>query len=131
MPSKPLTVILNFDQSRKFVLLIPDADGPDARKDLHERILREGKNKFRLKGLTSVFLQGGSLLDDQAILPDNMTQVWVGKGEPYAGPPNRVSDDHGCEPDDLRIIGYRTSFFVLKEDDLTDPEVQGEKLYRR
>lgn len=107
MPSKPITVILNFDQSRKFVLLIPD--GPDGRKNLNERILREGRNKFRLKGLTSIFLQGGLLLDDQVNL-DTLMKVWIGKGEPYAGPGEVVLDDVGCHPDDLRIIGY---IFVL------------------
>lgn len=105
MPSRALTVTLNYDQSRKFVLLL--AATPDARKNLNERILREGKNKFRAKALTSVFLQGGLLLDDQDELPEDATQVWVSKGEPYAGPP-KPTDNEGCRPEDVRIIGYLT-----------------------
>lgn len=60
MPSRALTVTLNYDHSRNFVFLLPAL--PDSSKDLSKRILREGRNKFRVKSLMSVFLQGGLLL---------------------------------------------------------------------
>ncbi|CAA7271636.1 unnamed protein product [Cyclocybe aegerita] len=106
MPSKALTVILNLDQSRKFVLVLPES--PEARKNLKERILREGKNKFRTKGLSSVFLQGGNVLEDDQDLSEHTTQVWLGKGEPYAGPPKAAEETAGARPQDIRIIAEKS-----------------------
>ena len=104
MPSRALTVTLNFDQSRKFVLLLPES--PESRGKLKERILRESKNKFRAKGVSSVFLQGGTTLEDDAELPELTSQVWVGKGEPYAGPPRVADDVSGARPQNIRIIAW-------------------------
>jgi release factor H-coupled RctB family protein len=85
MPSRAVTVILNYNQSKRFVLLLstlsPDTD--------HDVILREARNKFRAK-LTSAFLIGGTLLGSED-LPESVKQVWVGKGEPYCGPPGAAA----------------------------------------
>jgi release factor H-coupled RctB family protein len=85
MSSNPrtLTVILNSNNTKKFALLIRSIDAPK------ETILREARNKFRSKGLSQIFLQGGTLLDEH--LPVSVTQVWVGKGEVYSGPPAKLS----------------------------------------
>ncbi|KAF8965259.1 hypothetical protein BDZ97DRAFT_798206 [Flammula alnicola] len=104
MPSRALTVTLNFDHSRKFALLLPE--GADSRKNVKGLILREGKNKFRTKGLSSVFLQGGIALAPDEDLPESTTQVWVGKGEPYTGPPKPTPDGDGSRSEDIRVIAY-------------------------
>ncbi|KDR81683.1 hypothetical protein GALMADRAFT_239804 [Galerina marginata CBS 339.88] len=106
MPLRALTVTLNFDHSRKFVLLIPEAH--EAHKNPKERIIREAKNKFRAKGISTIFLQGGILLADEEALPESTTQVWVGKGEPYAGPPKPLGGVSGSRPEDIRVIGAKS-----------------------
>lgn len=98
MPSRVLTVILNFDHSKKFALLLPDGTHPLGM--LKERILREGRNKFRIKSLSSIFIQGGGLLDDEIDL-GSTNKVWLGKGEPYAGPPKPIQN---TRPGNTRII---------------------------
>jgi release factor H-coupled RctB family protein len=77
-----LTVILNSNHSKKFALLLPSLQAPKA------TILREARNKFRLKALSYVYLQGGIILeDDEDIREGGTINVWVSKGEPYNGPP--------------------------------------------
>ncbi|KJA27100.1 hypothetical protein HYPSUDRAFT_84006 [Hypholoma sublateritium FD-334 SS-4] len=93
MPSRVLTVILNFDHSRKFALLLPEQAEPLGTLNLKERILREGRNKFRIKGLSSIYLQGGALLGDEDADVLFAAKVWVGKGEPYTGPPKPIQNE--------------------------------------
>ncbi|KAJ6572917.1 release factor H-coupled R [Mycena sp. CBHHK59/15] len=82
MPSRVVTVILNYNQSKRFaILLVVPSVQPD-----HETILREARNKFRAK-LSSVFLAGGVTLVEGEDLPELVSEVWVGKGEPYCGRP--------------------------------------------
>lgn len=102
MPSRPLTVILNSNHTKKFTLLLRPQDPPGPRNI----ILCDARNKFRIKGLCSVFLQGGSLLEDETDLGDLVTQVWVSKGEPYSGPPANPyrSNDRG----EVRIIAEKS-----------------------
>ncbi|KAF9013894.1 tRNA-splicing ligase [Cyathus striatus] len=78
MPSHTLNIILNYDRSRRFPLV--------DKKHHKEGILRAARNKFNVKGLSSVFFRGGIHLDDDAAIPDQTSEVWVGKGEPYSGP---------------------------------------------
>ncbi|KAJ7111534.1 release factor H-coupled R [Mycena crocata] len=95
MPSRVLTVILNYNHSKRFVLLLSRAPGHDDR----ETILREARNKFRAK-LSAVFLEGGVILAEGETLP-LVAQVWVGKGEPYCGPPGVA---HGSPAAALHLI---------------------------
>ncbi len=90
MPSRALTIILNFDHSRKFALLLPEEADSLGALDLKERILREARNKFRIKGISSIYLQGGALLGNEDTNLSSIVKVWVGKGEPYAGPPKPI-----------------------------------------
>ena len=90
MPSRALTVILDFDHSRKFALLLPEGADSLGALDLKERILREGRNKFRIKGLSSIYLQGGALLGNEDTDLSSAVKVWVSRGEPYAGPPKPI-----------------------------------------
>ncbi|KAF8163370.1 release factor H-coupled R [Crassisporium funariophilum] len=107
MPSRALTVTLNFDHNRKFVSLLPEA--AESRKNLKERILREARNKFCTKGLSSVFLLGGISLADEEDFPEAVEQVWIGKGEPYTGPPKQSAFDGGsCRAEDVRVIGVKS-----------------------
>ena len=99
MPSRALTVILNYNQSKKFAL-------PSSKNAGKETILREARNKFRAKGLSSVFLRGGTPLDGDEDLPNSVTQVWVSKGEPYCGPP--VDPSRSPEPGEVRIIADKS-----------------------
>lgn len=101
MPSRALTIILNFDHSRKFALLLPEETDSLGTLNLKERILREGRNKFRIKNLSSIYLQGGTLLGDENADLLSAAKVWVGKGEPYAGPPKPIQN---AMPGTIRII---------------------------
>ncbi len=101
MPSLAITVALNYDQSKKFALL------PGQNKaTLREIILREARNKFRVKALSVVFLRGGTLFEESDTLAESVTQVWVGKGEPYAGPPADIG--RSANPGEVRVIRYVT-----------------------
>lgn len=88
MPSRVVTVTLNYNHSKRFALLLSSSPQGD-----HETILREARNKFRAK-VSSVFLPGGLILAEGENLPELISQVWVSKGEPYAGPPGGNSP-HG------------------------------------
>ncbi|KAK7020546.1 tRNA-splicing ligase RtcB [Favolaschia claudopus] len=79
MPSRRITVTCNWNNNRRFVLLL-SGDGHE-----RETILREARNKFRSK-VSSVFLLGGDILTEGEHLPELVSEVWVGKGEPYCGP---------------------------------------------
>ncbi|KZV92464.1 release factor H-coupled R [Exidia glandulosa HHB12029] len=82
MGSRALTLTLNANHSKKSTIIVPlDAD------DVHARILREARNKFRSKALSRVYLLGGIELNVEDDLPFGTTQVWVSKGEDYTGPP--------------------------------------------
>jgi release factor H-coupled RctB family protein len=81
MGSRTLTITLNSNHTKKAAIVLP----PDS-ADAQLRILREARNKFRSKALSHVYLPGGTELDPTDVLPPGIAQVWVGKGEPYAGP---------------------------------------------
>lgn len=80
MPLRPLTIALNANHTRKFVYLFDD-DVSDAKAC----ILREAHNKFRIRSLKHVFLQGGAELGDEEQLHYSAVQVFVSKGEVYNG----------------------------------------------
>lgn len=103
MPSSALTVTLNFDQCKKFVLVLTQSTRSGGR----DAILREARNKFRVKGLSCVFLRGGTVLNGDGTVPESVSQVWVGKGEPYSGPPN-IEHSRGRIAE-TRIIRYNLS----------------------
>ncbi|KAF8892518.1 release factor H-coupled R [Infundibulicybe gibba] len=96
MPSRAITVTLNHDHSRKFVFL-----SPNPISGYRDDILREARNKFRLKALSSVFLRGGALLDDTVDISTHK-EVWVGKGEPYSGSP--LDPSRSTHPGTVHII---------------------------
>jgi release factor H-coupled RctB family protein len=81
MPSRPLTIVLNSNNSQKATILFP-SDSPDPR----EWILKEARNKLRIRALKRVFLRGGTELEQSAVLDSDVTDVWVSKGEEYIGP---------------------------------------------
>lgn len=106
MSSRALTVVLNYDHSKKFALLLNPQTPPK------EDILREARNKFRSKGLSLVYLRGGTTLEDNDDLQPNINQVWVSKGEPYSGPPvdpRSTQTSHS----EVRIIRYVAIFWGL------------------
>ncbi|KDQ20095.1 hypothetical protein BOTBODRAFT_386745 [Botryobasidium botryosum FD-172 SS1] len=83
MPSRALTIILNANQSTKTVVLVPTSSTNLSTKDW---ILKEARNKFRVRALSRVHLYGGSEFGPDKALDDNTREVWVSKGEPYCGP---------------------------------------------
>ena len=102
MPSRTITIILNANHSKKCVLLLKAGDLPT------EAILHEARNKFRVKALSQIYLQGGALLEletDLDALPW-VTKVWVAKGEPYNGPPSAPARSKGVG--EVRIIAEKT-----------------------
>jgi len=100
MPSRTITVILNSNHTKKFALLLRSLEAPS------DNILREARNKFRIKPLSQIFLQGGGLLEPNADLGESTTQVWVGKGEAYNGPPAHPVQSHGSG--EVRIIAEKS-----------------------
>ncbi|KAJ7581248.1 release factor H-coupled R [Mycena floridula] len=101
MSWKPITVSLNSNNSKRFAFL-PSNSLESTVIALKEAILHESRNKFRLKGLSLVYLKGGQVLDEEhsQLIPD-LDQVWVSKGEPYSGPAGAGSSGAGGE---LRVI---------------------------
>ncbi|KAJ7109460.1 release factor H-coupled R [Mycena epipterygia] len=85
MPSRVVTVTLNYNHSKRFALLLSPSE-----LNHREAILREARNKFRAK-VSAIFLSGGVILAEGENLPELVSQVWVGKGEPYCGPPALAS----------------------------------------
>jgi release factor H-coupled RctB family protein len=98
--ARVLTVVLNANHSKKFTLVLQSSS--TSVKDI---ILHEARNKFRMKGLHVVFLRGGAPLDDSA-LGDSDTIVWVGKGEPYSGPPAHPAQSNNRA--EVRIIAEKS-----------------------
>jgi release factor H-coupled RctB family protein len=94
-----VTVILNSNHTRRFVLLLQPGDART------ETILREARNKFRSKGLSIVFIRGGTPLDDKT-MGESPTEVWVSKGEPYSGPP--AKNPGSSNPGEVRVIADRS-----------------------
>ncbi|KAJ6502469.1 release factor H-coupled R [Mycena sanguinolenta] len=85
MPSRVITVILNSNHNKRFALLLSEVE---VQLGSSKIILEAAKNKFRgSKGLSSVFLLGGTILAEGDRLPELVSQVYVGKDEPYCGPP--------------------------------------------
>jgi release factor H-coupled RctB family protein len=99
MPSN-LTVILNSNHSRKFACLLQSLQAPK------QIILREARNKFRIKNLSQVYIQGGVELEEEIDLKEGATTVWVSKGEPYSGPPLQNGRSDGAA--DVRIIAEQS-----------------------
>ena len=97
--SSALTVILNANHTKRFALVLRDPETPKS------TILREARNKFRIKALSHVFLQGGTPLeDDHSGL--GFTKVWISKGEPYSGPPSENRRSTG--PAEVRVIAEKS-----------------------
>ncbi|KAJ7172396.1 release factor H-coupled R [Mycena filopes] len=94
MPSRVVTCSLNSNHSKSFALLL----SPPQEANHREIILRQARNKFRVK-VSSVFLPGGALLAEGEPLPELVSQVWVGKSEPYCGPPAA----HGAATSDSEL----------------------------
>ena len=103
MPPRTITIVLNVNQTKRSTLVLRSLDASPG-----EVILREARNKFRVKGLCHVFLQGGGLLQSDADLGKMpwVTEVWVGKGESYAGPPAIKSHSGGSG--EVRIIANKS-----------------------
>jgi release factor H-coupled RctB family protein len=102
MLSRTITVILNSNHTKKCVILLRSLEGPT------DAILQEARNKFRVKALSQVFLQGGATLEPGANLTEMpwVTCVWVGKGEPYSGPPAKPTQSGGSAQ--VRIIAEKS-----------------------
>jgi release factor H-coupled RctB family protein len=79
-----------------FALRLQSLESPKA------TILREARNKFRVHSLSHVFLQGGTSLEQDEDIPDRTTRVWIGKGEPYNGPPS--VDTRTTDLPEVRVI---------------------------
>ncbi|EIN09622.1 release factor H-coupled R [Punctularia strigosozonata HHB-11173 SS5] len=106
MPLRPLTLVLNSNNSQKATVLLP-ADVPDA----HAWILKEARNKLRIRSLKRVFLRGGAELQPGAALdPDSdASEVWVSKGEEYIGPaPKQGGSVPGEAKDVVRVIAQES-----------------------
>lgn len=100
MPTRALTVTLNHDHNKKFVFLLPESS-----LQPKEVILREAQNKFRIKGLKLVYLQGGAHVGD-VNLPASVTEVWVSKGEVYNGPP--IDQTRTTHLSEIRMISEKS-----------------------
>lgn len=107
MPSRTITIILNTNHSKKCVLILK----PKPRDTNSAAILREARNKFRVKALTKIYIQGGAFLEPETDLTDPdvlpwVTKVWVAKDEPYNGPPSPPARSRGIG--EVRIIADKT-----------------------
>jgi release factor H-coupled RctB family protein len=118
MPSntRPLTIILNTNQSKRTIYLLPNT----AITSQHALILAEARNKFRLKSLSQIFLRGGTLfLPDDTLHPD-VREVWVSKGELYVGKdapaPGTTRTGTGASDDPEPRVD------VIAEESYVDPE---------
>ncbi|KAJ7905587.1 release factor H-coupled R [Mycena olivaceomarginata] len=103
MPSRVVTVTLNYNHSKRFALLLSET-GVDRGR---ETILREARNKFRSK-VSSVFISGGVILAEGEPFPELVSQVWVGKGEPYCGPPGIVHGSPSNFDSELHLISGKS-----------------------
>ncbi|KAJ1305995.1 hypothetical protein OPQ81_010710 [Rhizoctonia solani] len=114
MPSntRPLTIILNANQSKRTIYLLPlDATSQ------HSLILAEARNKFRVKSLSQIYLKGGRIFSPDQALHLDIREVWVGKGEPYVGKDTQVP---GMMPIDASGQDVRVD--VIAEESYVDPE---------
>ncbi|KAJ7219360.1 release factor H-coupled R [Mycena pura] len=102
MSSRVVTVILNYNHNKRFALL------PRAQEAAAETILREARNKFRVKTLSTVFLPGGATLAPSESLPELVSQLWVGKGEPYSGPPGVARGSQASDAAELRLVSGKS-----------------------
>ncbi|QRV84175.1 tRNA-splicing ligase RtcB [Ceratobasidium sp. AG-Ba] len=119
MPStaRPITVILNANQSKKFVFLLdslPSDVGLTSPNPQHTSILVEARKKFRVKPLDRIYLKGGTEFSPNSVEPlhEDVREVWVSKGEPFAG-------RSGPAPGSRRT-GARVD--VIAEESYVDPE---------
>ncbi|CAE6511980.1 unnamed protein product [Rhizoctonia solani] len=113
MPSntRPLTIILNANQSKRTIYLLPT----DASSQ-HSLILTEARNKFRLKTLSQIYLKGGTLFSPGQILHPDVREVWVSKGEPYVGKDAPAPGTIGTN------AGPEARVDVIAEESYVDPE---------
>ncbi|CCO32006.1 tRNA-splicing ligase RtcB homolog 1 [Rhizoctonia solani AG-1 IB] len=114
MPSntRPLTIILNTNQSKRSIYLLP-IDAPSQ----HALILAEARNKFRIKSLSQIYLKGGAVFSpDQALHPD-AREVWISKGEPYVGKDAPAPGMVGANATGVEV---RTD--IIAEESYVDPE---------
>ncbi|KAG8700327.1 hypothetical protein FRC09_006022 [Ceratobasidium sp. 395] len=118
MPSttaRPITVTLNANQSKKFVFLLePLPSDTTTPNPQHTSILAEARKKFRIKQLDRVFLKGGTEFEASSVeeLHEDVKEVWVSKGEPFAG-------KSGPAPGSRRT-GARVD--VIAQESYVDPE---------
>ncbi|KAG9105170.1 hypothetical protein FRC07_009544 [Ceratobasidium sp. 392] len=115
--SRPITVILNANQSKRFVFLLeslPSDTTTTSQSPQHTSILTEARKKFRVKQLERVFLKGGTEFAASPVEPlhEDVREVWVSKGEPFAG-------KTGPAPGSRRT-GARVD--VIAEESYVDPE---------
>ncbi len=99
---RPITIFLNTDQSRKTVFLLPDND-----PDVKSRIIKEAQNKFRVKGINTVYLPGGVILEDNAF-PPTASSCFVGKGEPFVGRAAGSSSNATRQPAEVRLFAQES-----------------------
>ncbi|CAE6475509.1 unnamed protein product [Rhizoctonia solani] len=114
MPSNtsPLTIILNANQSKRAIYLLP-LDTPSQ----HSLILTEARNKFRLKSLSQIYLKGGTLFLPDQTLHQDVREVWVSKGEPYVGKDAPAPGVVGANAADREV-----RVDVIAEESCVDPE---------
>ncbi|KLO10755.1 release factor H-coupled R [Schizopora paradoxa] len=99
---RPITIFLNTDQSRKTVFLLPDNE-PDVRS----RIIKEAQNKFRVKGINTIYLPGGVPFEDNAF-PPALSSCFVGKGEPFVGRVAGPSTAAARQPAEIRLFAQES-----------------------
>ena len=92
MPNLCLT-ILNANQSTS--LLIPLPGGPDEPYNTRDHILTQGGKKFQVKVLNIVYRWGGEVVYDGDILPKQIEEVLVSRGEAYTRPPAKYTRTDG------------------------------------
>ncbi|CAE6388559.1 unnamed protein product [Rhizoctonia solani] len=114
MPSntRPITIILNANQSKRSIYLLPiDASSQ------HALILTEARNKFRLKSLSQIYLKGGTLFLSDQTLHSDAREVWVSKGEPYVGKDAPAPGTMGAHTTSVEV-----RVDVISEESYVDPE---------
>ncbi|KAH7097153.1 release factor H-coupled R [Auriculariales sp. MPI-PUGE-AT-0066] len=88
MSLHPVTIILNSNQTKRFAVTLSTTDNMAS-----VEILRQARNKFRIRALSHLYLFGGLGFYARECIPHDADRIWVGKGEPYAGPPLPVQSD--------------------------------------
>lgn len=100
----PITVILNSNHNKRIALIRPASSPGDTISNTKEYILRESRNKFRIKALQILHLKGGRVVQDDDPVDVIEETVFVSKGEPYCGP--LAVPESESPPGETRIIGY-------------------------